>query len=221
MQQLGTRVCTSHDVLAMTALPAMPPASPGATVLVRHAQLLFAWADNAALGIAQRVFKARIVTHEQAALAELAANAADWFTWTRATADAEGDALNVQRAVAALNSATMDWAAVLFAARAEQWQEPDAARAEREAAAAARVEQLAAARTAASDAVAELLAVTDDEKAAIQAHWERVMAAIAARAGGIGSSDARPLRMMNALQAGAVANANELGAALDKASAGN
>jgi hypothetical protein len=221
MQQIGTRVCTSHDVLALTALPAMPRASPGATVLARHAQLLFAWADHAALGIAQRVFKARIVTHEQTARTELAANAADWFTWTRATADAEGEALDVQRAVVALNVATMEWAAALFASRAEQWQTEGAARTEREAAAAARVEQLAAARTAASDAVAEMLAVSDDEKAAIQAHWERVMAAVAARAGGIGSSDARPLRTMNALQAAAVADALELGAALDEAAAGN
>lgn len=214
---MRARICTAGDILALTALPSSHAhdARRGADVFSKHARLLFVWADQVALGVTQRVFNSRIVTYEDAVNDEMRAATADWYTWAKQTADSEGDAMALQRAVGVYSEATKAWARVVFALRAEQWQPDTDERRAREQAAQTRIAELAAARTASSGAITAMLTTSDVETAALAAHWARIVAGLEARAKGIASSDARAMRQCNALQTDAIRAAAELGAQLD------
>lgn len=216
---MRARICTAGDILALTALPTSHAhdARRGADVLSRHTRLLFAWADQVALGVTQRVFDARIVTYEDAVNAEMHAASADWYEWAKQTADAEGDAVALRRAAGAYTDGVKAWARVVFALRAEQWQPDTDERRVREQAAQTRIAELATARDAAAAALTAALSTSDIETAALAAHWARVAAGLEARAKGIASTDGRTLRQCNALQAEAIRAAAELGAQLDAA----
>ena len=213
-----SRIRNSSDIIELTAVPTLPnfDVTRGADVFSRHAQLLFALADHVALGVTQRVFGAHIVTHEATVRADLAANTVHWYTWSKRGLD-EGDAVELQRLVGAFNTAAANWARAIFELRAEQWQADDAARAAREAAAAARITELDAARAAIAAGMTALLQ-PDDDTTALDTHWQRLAEAMAARADGIASSDGRAIRKYNALQAAAEQAARDLGRRLDAAS---
>lgn len=212
-----SRIRNSADIIELTEVPAVPnfDATRGADVFARHAQLLFALANQLALGVTQRVFNAHIVTHEAAVRADLAANTVHWYTWSKRGLD-EGDAIELQRLIGGFNTAAANWARALFELRAEQWQPDDAARAAREAAANARIADLAAERDTIANGLTALLQ-PDDDTSALDAHWKRLAEAMAARAAGIASTDGRAIRQYNALQAAAEQAARDLGRRLDAA----
>lgn len=217
---MRSRICSSSDIIAMTALPTSHAHDPrrGADVFSKHARVLFAWADQAALGVTQRVHKARIVTHEAALDAELRADSIDWYTWANTTASSEGEAVALQRTIEAYNAAVQAWAHAVFALRVEQWHAETEERRAREESAQARIVQRATARDTIAGTLTTQLAVDDAEKSALLAHWARIAAAIEARAAGIASTDGRTERRYNTLQAEAISAAAKLGAQLDAAS---
>lgn len=214
------RICSPNDLLALTALPEMAPASPSATLLRLHTLLLCAWADHAALGVAQRIFKARIVTHEMSVISQLTAANFRWYEWAHRFA-AEAEAVELQRAVAVFNGAFVAWASNVFLARAELWQPDNDERRQREARNAAVIADSAAVLDRAAAALSAAISADADEVAALAAHWARLRDVVPLRADGIGSADGRPMRAFNAAQARAVAAAVELGEKFDATDAQN
>jgi len=210
------RICSPADLLGLTALPAMRPVSPSATLLRHHVLMLCAWLDQAALGVAQRIFRAKIVTHEMTVISQMTADNFQWYQWAQQFGS-EAEAVKTQAAVAAFNAAFIGWASNVFTAQSERWQPAGPEREQREARNAAVIAKNAATLDAAAAALTAQISEDPAEMEALGAHWTRVRAIVPLRAEGIGSTDGRALRAFNAAQTHALEGAIELGELFDAA----
>lgn len=210
------RICSPSDLLGLTALPAMRPVSPSAELLRHHVLLLCAWLDQAALGIAQRIFRAKIVTHEMTVLSQISAANFRWYQWAQQYGS-EAEAVDTQGAVAMFNAAFISWATNVFLAQTEHWQPAGPERDQREAHNAGVVAKSAATLDVAAGALSAQITEDPGEMEALGAHWARIRAIVPLRAEGIGSTDGRALRAVNAAQTHAIDGAIELGERFDAA----